>query len=410
MMRYVVFSLLLAFSYLADGQTKSVLFIGNSYTAVNNLPNLVYNIALANGDTILYDSNTPGGSYFNGHKTNPTTLAKIGSTNWDVVVLQEQSQLPTLPIEIAGVDYSPPSAADLCELIRENDTCTDIVFYMTWGRKTGDASYCAEVPAVCTYEGMQLALRDAYLGFAEDNNAVVAPAGMAWKSVIDDDPLIELYSGDESHPNINGSYLTACVFYATLYQKSPIGNTFTAGLTDELANYLQTAAHNIVFDSLETWHIGEYDLTAEFDFTKVFFTATFENTGEGTTLEWIIDGEIYTEENPAHTFPGNGYYDVTLTVYDACDTVSITESVLIGIDDVGVHSADADSYSFYPNPVDDLLYVNVGNSTLPSFSIYTLSGICIGHFNTNEPVDLSHLSSGIYLIKVADATFKLVKN
>lgn len=396
-------------SFYATSQTKSVLFIGNSYTAVNDLPNLVYNIALANGDTIIYDANLPGGSYFNMHKTNPTTLSKIASQNWDYVVLQEQSQLPTLPLEIAGADFSPPSATDLCEIIRENDSCTNIVFYMTWGRKEGDAFYCPDVPAVCTYEGMQMALRDAYLGFAETNNAAVAPAGMGWKSVIDDDPTIELYSGDGSHPNLNGSYLTACIFYATLYQESPIGNTFNAGLTDELALYLQTKAHAIVFDSLETWRIGEGDLVPEFDFSHTFFTYTFNNIGTGNVLNWTIDGEFYTEEHPVHTFPGNGYYDVKLTVYDACDTVSITETILVGADDAGIGQDQVNSFSLYPNPVNDRLQIRVNLQA--TIQIYDVLGRKLIHLSeiTNAEIDMSTWPTGTYIIRIGDTFNKVMK-
>ena len=54
-------------------QSKRVLFIGNSYTAYNNLPLLTQNIALSFNDTLITDSNTPGGHRFNNHSTNATT-------------------------------------------------------------------------------------------------------------------------------------------------------------------------------------------------------------------------------------------------------------------------------------------------------------------------------------------------
>ena len=41
--------------------SKNILFLGNSYTEVNNLPLLVKNIANSTGKTINYDINTPGG-------------------------------------------------------------------------------------------------------------------------------------------------------------------------------------------------------------------------------------------------------------------------------------------------------------------------------------------------------------
>ena len=80
----------------AQEETKKVLFIGNSYTAVNDLPNMVQQVAASAGDRIDYQSNTPGGCTFQQHCGNQSmTLIRQG--NWDVVVLQEQSQLPSFP-------------------------------------------------------------------------------------------------------------------------------------------------------------------------------------------------------------------------------------------------------------------------------------------------------------------------
>lgn len=72
------FFLLLILPLLSFGQLKKeVLFIGNSYTYYNNLPDLVNEIALSFGDTLVHDSSTPGGSNFNAHSTNTQTLNKI---------------------------------------------------------------------------------------------------------------------------------------------------------------------------------------------------------------------------------------------------------------------------------------------------------------------------------------------
>jgi hypothetical protein len=51
-----------------------VLFLGNSYTGVNNLPQMIANVALSVGDRLIFDSNTPGGYTLQGHSTNTTSL------------------------------------------------------------------------------------------------------------------------------------------------------------------------------------------------------------------------------------------------------------------------------------------------------------------------------------------------
>jgi hypothetical protein len=80
---------------LGFAQPKKILFIGNSYTYVNDLPKMLSELALVTGDSLIYDSNTPGGYTFQLHSTNATTLAKINSKKWGLCRLQEQSQLPS---------------------------------------------------------------------------------------------------------------------------------------------------------------------------------------------------------------------------------------------------------------------------------------------------------------------------
>ena len=46
---------------------------------------------------------------------------------------------------------------------------------------------------------------------------------MAWKKALAQNPKLVLHQGDKSHPAFKGSYLAACVFYATLLGKSPVG-------------------------------------------------------------------------------------------------------------------------------------------------------------------------------------------
>ena len=77
--------------FVFSQQTKEVLFIGNSYTYQNNMPQLVSNIATSFGDTLNYESSLLGGATFNIHSTNSATLSKISQEPWDYVVLQAQS-------------------------------------------------------------------------------------------------------------------------------------------------------------------------------------------------------------------------------------------------------------------------------------------------------------------------------
>ena len=235
--------------------TKKALFLGNSYTYYNGgLPQLIENLATANGDILIHDQNTPGGYRLDDHATNATTLNKISSANWDYVVLQAQSQEPSFsPGQVAA--QTKPYAVILNDYIKSNNSCSKTMFFMTWGRENGDASNCANYAPLCTYEGMQGRLRESYLEMTVENNADCAPVGVAWKKVREDFPAINLYSPDESHPSIYGSYLAACVFYSSMYHKTSVGNTYWSTLDSLTAYRLQDIASSTVLDSLSTWSI-----------------------------------------------------------------------------------------------------------------------------------------------------------
>lgn len=47
---------------------------------------------------------------------------------------------------------------------------------------------------------------------------------------------------DGHHPNVAGSYLAACVFYEALTGRDPKKSTFTAGLAQDDARFLQALA------------------------------------------------------------------------------------------------------------------------------------------------------------------------
>jgi hypothetical protein len=288
-------------------QTKRVLFLGNSYTAGNNLPQMVANVASSLGDSLYFDSNTPGGYTMNGHSTNATSLAKIAQGGWDYVVIQEQSQLPSFPwsqFSTASLSY----ADSLCAKIREADSCAIPLFFMTWGRKNGDQSNCANWPPVCTYNGMQHLLRERYVLMADTNHAQVAPVGAVWRDLIADSLGIELYQSDESHPSLEGSYLAACTFYASIFHKSPVGASAPGFMWAQDALAIQQQAAATVFDSIGVWMIDTLKPKVDFVFSQIsanceiaFDASSSQNVdsvywdfGDGTSASGISVQHTYT--------------------------------------------------------------------------------------------------------------------
>ena len=324
---------------LSFGQLKKeVLFIGNSYTYYNNLPDLVKEIALSFGDTLVHDSSTPGGYNFNAHSTNTQTLSKINQHQWDYVVLQAQSQEPSFsPSQVASDTY--PYAEILVDSILANSSCTEPLFFMTWGRKYGDQSNCQFYPPVCTYAGMQQRLRESYLDMSFLHNASCSPVGMAWKKSIAIDSTIDLYSTDNSHPSIYGSYLAACTFYASIFKKSAVGSSYWPNAIDSATAYsLQEIGSNTVLDSLAVWNI----FNADFGFQQFNDSVSFTNLSSNyESVLWNFgNGITSTDENPTHTYALNGSYTVILSAITnaACiqdtQTVSIVVNINTAIDEL----------------------------------------------------------------------------
>lgn len=256
MKRFILIFLLSLIVPFIHCEGYRVLFIGNSYTDVNNLPQLIASMAEAGGDTLVFSANLPGGSTFSNH-LNPNTSVTpslIQQGGWDYVVLQGQSQEPSFP---DGQFYAEtyPYAQQLCDMIRQYNPEAKIVFYMTWGRMNGDQSNCPYFPPLCTYEGMDSLLYLRYMTMAEDFGAEVSPVGALWHYLRDHNPEIELYVSDESHPSLAGSYAAACSFYSVLFRKNPIELAYNPGIDDEQAEHIRIAASKVVYDSLAKWFV-----------------------------------------------------------------------------------------------------------------------------------------------------------
>lgn len=383
-------------------QTAKVLFIGNSYTYVNDLPTLTKNVALSTGDTLIFDSNTPGGSTFQMHTTNANTTGKISQGGWDYVVLQEQSQLPSFPPNQVNVEVFP-YATQLDSLINATNTCAETMFYMTWGRKNGDASNCGSWPPVCTYGGMDSMLRLNYMQMAADNHAVVSPVGAVWHWLRTNYPGMELYNADESHPSPAGSYAAACSFYAAIFRKDPTLITYNFTIPDTDAIKIRNAAKAVVFDSLLTWHVGEYDPVADFSF-QLAGSTTVQCANQSINADnylWQFgDGDTSSLPNPAHNYTAAGSYTITL-IASTCNRTDTFQQVAL-IDPLnGVSSLNYANLTLSPNPVCDLLEIQLKGINFPnaSLGIYNLQGELVlskALIKQSEALEMSLLPAGVY--------------
>jgi hypothetical protein len=217
-----------------------VLFIGNSLTYSSDMPRMLMGLARAGGINLEVTQHAPGGRTLEQHAADGTVRGLLARPGWSAVVLQEQSQRPAFADEQVRREVDAP-AARLAQMARATTPRVRILLYQTPARRSGDAGNARPDLPIGSYDGMQQRVNAAYRRIAFQVGGTVVPAGAAWQIARRERPAVNLY-GDDVHPNREGAYLIACVFYARLSGRSPSGSSFTAGVDPAVAAALQSIA------------------------------------------------------------------------------------------------------------------------------------------------------------------------
>jgi hypothetical protein len=259
---------------LAD---ERIFFFGNSYTYFHGGVELMVKALLeeALNTTVEAQANTHNGARLPTHLkdldgTNGDTAARQAlitgnNTSWDLVVLQDQSEVPAYTYSPLWWD-SLKAVVELNNLIATTGAVT--MFLLTWGRQEGveGDTFFTDFPS------MQIYLNAGYRQYqlaANNPRSFVAPAGIAYQLIYDEtiwaggtesnSLFNDLYSGDGSHPSVQGSYLSACVIYAA-YTGLSVAELEWApeGIGVERRDYLQSKADEAVFDD-DTFYPSRWD-------------------------------------------------------------------------------------------------------------------------------------------------------
>jgi hypothetical protein len=180
-----------------------ILWIGNSYTYVNDLPRTLTLLALAAGENRVPAITTVlrGGQFLRGHAARKDMTALMAQ-GWDYVVLQDQSLAP-----IEQPDTVLHYGTQLGTMAKKAGAT--VLLYVTWPRR--------DTPQTMG------AIASTYAKLAQRIGATLVPVGPAWMAMREESPATELYIDDGSHPSPVGTYIAANVFYGVLYDKSPKG-------------------------------------------------------------------------------------------------------------------------------------------------------------------------------------------
>lgn len=191
------------------GAARRVLFVGNSYTYVNDLPSML--AAMARGsstDALSTDAVVVGGATLQMHWETTGARERLGLGASDVV-LQGQSVEPLYQRAVFG-RYADEFGA-LAQRVAARP-----VWFATWARRADSAVY-AEPFSGGSPDAMTEGLQREYAAAAMRNGGVLARVGEAWRRSLAARPTHALHSDDGSHPTVAGTYLAACVMYAAIF-------------------------------------------------------------------------------------------------------------------------------------------------------------------------------------------------
>jgi hypothetical protein len=235
---------------LGPDYPKTEMFIGNSFFYYNNgLPGHVSLLEKAADPAHKQDYRatmvTIGGSGFDWHdvesyfRPNAVGYYSFDDDNniifnkrarlYDAAVLMDCSQCPIHPqLKSVFTDYAKKDA----DIVRAHGATP--IFFMSWAY--------ADKPE------MTAQLAEAYTVAGNANKALVIPAGLAFARARARQPELNLYAPDKRHPSLAGTYLAACATFAALTGRSPVGNSYLAGIDPPTASFLQQVAWDTVQD------------------------------------------------------------------------------------------------------------------------------------------------------------------
>lgn len=414
MKKYFTLSfIIVCFGFTFKTHAQDILFIGNSYT--NGISNTFVDVAKSLGENPAVTEYSPGGITMSQHAENQQVKDLIKSKKWDFVVIQEQSQMP-----LVYPNTTKDGIRALAELILANDSCTEIVVFMTWGRQEGDDWL---VQSGLTAKQME----DRFIKFYSDVIKVefltpgrIAPIGAAFQKARING--INTYSGDKTHQNQDGRYLQACVFYSTFYEKSAVGASTTLVSTSDIGSKLQSISDSVVFDNKWTWNIDKIGLVtdkvsiikgAEIVFTEAVFMHPFPK------LTWTFEGGSPTTSNLESLkvrYNNVGLYDVTLQVQNGCGVnSSINKTDYITVKETtSINDIDKGIMQLYPNPSTDAILLKVadGSSTINTVRILSLDGKVIAiydNLNKHEmQIPVYGMTNGTYVVNIILQTGKVI--
>ena len=215
----------------------AILFIGNSYTYRNDMPEIFLEIAKSKGKHVVVEHCTQGKATLHIQSKRDELYEKINSRKWDYIIIQASSR-DLIRDSVIIYSKTIPSLKKIFSAIKNSNPTAKKLFFMTWGYRNGFKPY----DDIDSYAAMTRKVKKGYLNLKKMFGIGVVPIGMAWYNVRQKHKDLILYVKDGAHPSLKGSYLTACCFYAGIFKEKAVGSTYYSLLSPRTCRILQRTA------------------------------------------------------------------------------------------------------------------------------------------------------------------------
>ena len=294
-----------------------ILFIGNSYTHMNDMPFIFKKIAKKEGKNVLVEMNTENSATFNIHSQRKSVYKSINKRKWDIVIFQGFSRELSTDLEIID-STSLPYFTTLIDSVRINNPCTKVLLYNTWGYKDG-YKYSEDIN---TYTKMSNRVLDGYHYISGLFDIAIVPVGQVWKNTRVNYPNLNLYTDDGQHPNLKGSYLAASTFYSSIFREH-IKHSFGKARKDVDFERIKQLASSYTLENFDIYRLNDSFYTIQSMVNKdnnfiVVGEVSYKNV---KSVVWNFgDGYFSIENVVSHKYTKAGKYTVELSIETECGT------------------------------------------------------------------------------------------
>lgn len=393
---YLFLPMLLALTALNAQDTTRILFIGNSFTYYNNMPDIVKGFASATQRQVITGMHAPGGVSVGdiaqgnmAHMNNPALFSLIRSRAWDVAVIQDNqgrfvrdsAQFPTTSLVMQG-------HLNIMDSIKANNSCAKIVLFGGWAWKNGMPPY-----GNTGIESIRRILVN-YRVLNDTMKETIAPIGEAWIKAVNYFPAVNLWDPDEAHPSYAGSYLTAAAIFSTIFGVPTGTTTYNGQLSGTDASALRAYSDTAVIG--QTNH-ARYNLGGIRNLSIQSNGLSLSVPGSYTAYRW------YKDNAPVGTgsvllLSGDGVYRAELREPDGCVVKTCAYRQL----GTALAEEQLPVISFYPNPV-SRGWLHVGGNW-DSIELFDICGkqqtVSVTEFPDHAELRISGLADGCYLLRL----------